>query len=97
MVFQNYALYPQMTVSDNIGIALKLAKEVQLVEALGAELLMHMAIDAPDRRAGVAWPPRTKATLQADACRGLRGRGCGLRQVLSVRLTPAVDRRHQRR
>ena len=31
MVFQNYALYPHMTVSDNIGFALKLAKEVQLV------------------------------------------------------------------
>ena len=26
MVFQNYALYPHMTVYDNIGFALKLAK-----------------------------------------------------------------------
>ena len=26
MVFQNYALYPQMTVRDNIGFALKIAK-----------------------------------------------------------------------
>ena len=26
MVFQNYALYPHMTVADNIGFALKLAK-----------------------------------------------------------------------
>jgi multiple sugar transport system ATP-binding protein len=27
MVFQNYALYPHMTVRDNMGFALKLAKE----------------------------------------------------------------------
>ena len=26
MVFQNYALYPHMTVRDNMGFALKLAK-----------------------------------------------------------------------
>ena len=26
MVFQNYALYPHMTVADNIGFALKLAR-----------------------------------------------------------------------
>src|SRR5947207_5709866 len=29
MVFQNYALYPQMTVSENMGFALKLAKTPQ--------------------------------------------------------------------
>src|ERR671916_2208543 len=29
MVFQNYALYPHMTVRDNMGFALKLAKEDQ--------------------------------------------------------------------
>src|ERR671917_1705562 len=29
MVFQNYALYPHMTVRDNMGFALKLAKENQ--------------------------------------------------------------------
>src|ERR687897_3874903 len=29
MVFQNYALYPHMTVRDNMGFALKLAKEEQ--------------------------------------------------------------------
>src|SRR5215203_28362 len=29
MVFQNYALYPHMTVRDNMGFALKLAKESQ--------------------------------------------------------------------
>src|ERR687895_1611969 len=29
MVFQNYALYPHMTVRDNMGFALKLAKEPQ--------------------------------------------------------------------
>ena len=26
MVFQNYALYPHMTVADNMGFALKMAK-----------------------------------------------------------------------
>ena len=30
MVFQNYALYPHMTVRDNIGFALKLAKTPKL-------------------------------------------------------------------
>src|ERR671916_1245368 len=31
MVFQNYALYPHMTVRDNMGFALKLAKEKDTV------------------------------------------------------------------
>ena len=49
MVFQNYALYPHMTVRDNIGFALKLAKtpkpdiDAQVLKAAGvlelAELL----------------------------------------------------------
>lgn len=29
MVFQNYALYPHMTVRDNIGFALKIARRAQ--------------------------------------------------------------------
>ncbi len=29
MVFQNYALYPQMTVAENIGFALKLRRRAQ--------------------------------------------------------------------
>ena len=43
MVFQNYALYPHMTVSDNIGFALKLAKvpkeEIQSRVRKAAEVL----------------------------------------------------------
>jgi len=46
MVFKNHALYPHMSVFENIGFALKLAKEVKLLEALGAELVVPMAIDA---------------------------------------------------
>jgi multiple sugar transport system ATP-binding protein len=43
MVFQNYALYPHMTVAENIGFALKLAKvpkvEIQERVAKAAEIL----------------------------------------------------------
>ena len=35
-----------MSVFENIGFALKLAKKVKLLEALGAELVVPMAIDA---------------------------------------------------
>jgi multiple sugar transport system ATP-binding protein len=30
MVFQNYALYPHMSVSDNMGFALKMAKDPEV-------------------------------------------------------------------
>src|SRR5215218_1119995 len=37
MVFQNYALYPHMTVRENMGFALKLAKEDESVRILDLE------------------------------------------------------------
>ena len=45
MVFQNYALYPHMTVADNMGFSLKLR---------GAE-------PERDRRAASSAPPRSSA------------------------------------
>ena len=36
MVFQNYALYPHMTVRENMGFALKLAKDDQERDRRGA-------------------------------------------------------------
>ena len=36
MVFQNYALYPHMTVRDNMGFALKLAKDSSRRTSTGA-------------------------------------------------------------
>ncbi len=54
MVFQNYALYPHMTVHDNIGFALKLAKtpkpdiDAQVLKAAG---VLELA-DLLDRKPG---------------------------------------------
>ncbi|HEY5727562.1 MAG TPA: ATP-binding cassette domain-containing protein, partial [Acidimicrobiia bacterium] len=50
MVFQNYALYPHMSVADNIGFALKLAKTPKAeikkkVDAAARMLELHEILD----------------------------------------------------
>ena len=50
MVFQNYALYPHMTVAENIGFALKLAK----VRKSDVDSRVRKAADGP----GVGAVPR---------------------------------------
>jgi multiple sugar transport system ATP-binding protein len=52
MVFQNYALYPHMTVSDNLGFALKLRKQPQeVIDARVREAAVMLGIESMlDRR-----------------------------------------------
>src|SRR6202007_1439124 len=54
MVFQNYALYPHMTVADNMGFSLKLRRarkdEIDNPVKRGPELWGRMPLPAPDRR-----------------------------------------------
>jgi ABC-type dipeptide/oligopeptide/nickel transport system ATPase component len=63
MVFQNYALYPHMTVRDNMGFALKLAKapkdeiDRKVTEAPGPQAGEPLGRPAPARRHG----PRDRA------------------------------------
>ena len=75
MVFQNYALYPHMTVSDNIGFALKLAKEVPRrpkrfsdANAVVGELPV-VAADFGQKVTGqrLATPPRTRSSPSSTA------------------------------
>ena len=56
MVFQNYALYPHMTVYDNIGFALKLSR------------LPKEEIDQRVRKAAVDPRARQAPRSQARAC-----------------------------
>ena len=58
MVFQNYALYPHMTVRDNMGFALKLAKTPR-------------GRDQPEGQRGGA-DPRPRAAPRAQAGQPLR-------------------------
>jgi len=58
MVFQNYALYPHMTVHDNIGFALKLAKtpkpdiDAQVLKAAGVLELTQLLDRKPGQLSG---------------------------------------------
>ena len=58
MVFQNYALYPYMTVHDNIGFALKLAKtpkpdiDAQVLKAAGVLELTQLLDRKPGQLSG---------------------------------------------
>jgi multiple sugar transport system ATP-binding protein len=58
MVFQNYALYPHMTVHDNIGFALKLAKtpkpdiDAQVLKAAGVLELAQLLDRKPGQLSG---------------------------------------------
>ena len=54
MVFQNYALYPHMTVADNIGFALKLAKlpKSEIQERVNKAAVILDLTDQLDRKPG---------------------------------------------
>ncbi len=54
MVFQNYALYPHMTVADNIGFALKLAKvpKAEIVERVRKAAAILDLTENLDRKPG---------------------------------------------
>ena len=75
MVFQNYALYPHMTVYDNIGFALKLAKvpkaEIDTRVRKAASVLEWRSIWIGSRR-----------SCRVASASGWRwgGRSCGSRQ-----------------
>ncbi len=76
MVFQNYALYPHMTVGDNMGFALKMA---------GVPKTERGSSGSRRRRICSAW--RTSSTASRRRCRvvsgsGSRwaGRSCGRRR-----------------
>ena len=61
MVFQNYALYPHMTVRENMGFALKLAKTPE------AEINQKVS-EAAKRRQGRGdwtWPRSSSTTLSS--------------------------------
>ncbi len=60
MVFQNYALYPHMSVYDNIGFALKLAK-VPKEEIDSRPAIIRSAVDLPQPDG----PTRTRNSLSA--------------------------------
>ena len=75
MVFQSYALYPHMTVRENMGFALKLAKTPKSVidekvneAARVLDLTQHL--------------DRSRPTCPADSASGSRwaGRSCGIRR-----------------
>ena len=59
MVFQNYALYPHMTVRQNMAFALELAKQdkaaIETKVARAAEILL----ETPEAMVGVRPPPTT--------------------------------------
>ena len=60
MVFQNYALYPHMTVRDNIGFALEVAKvpkaEIKSRTERAAEMLGLTRVPRPAAQGAVGWP-----------------------------------------
>ena len=67
MVFQNYALYPHMTVAENMGFALKIAgvgKEERATRVLEAAKLLDLEdyLDRNDQE----WLKHTMVTLQDD-------------------------------
>src|SRR4051812_41820257 len=68
MVFQNYALYPHMTVRDNMGFALKLAKvDKAEIDKRGGEAAHTLDPEQP--------PARRRATLWGGRRQGVaRGR-----------------------
>ena len=75
MVFQNYALYPQMTVAENIGFPLKLAQGVQSrAKRAGATSRTRPRADGlPRQQAGPAL--RRPAST---GCHGARHRAASL-------------------
>ena len=75
MVFQNYALYPHMTVFDNIGFALKLARVPKdEIDTPGAQ-------GGGDPRARAVPRPQARASCPAASASGSRwaGRSCASR------------------
>ena len=66
MVFQSYALYPHMSVEDNLGFALKMqqVERPSIRERVGA-----VARAARDRRAARAAPARAVAAASASGSR----------------------------
>ena len=67
MVFQNYALYPHMTVAENIGFALKLRKSLK-----GRDRRAKVARDRSDPRAhgaGSTASPASSRAVSASASR----------------------------
>ena len=60
MVFQSYALYPHMTVRDNMAFALKLAKKSKAeIDAAVAKAAAHPAartLPRPPAQGAVGWP-----------------------------------------
>ena len=60
MVFQNYALYPHMTVADNMGFALKIAgtpkAEIRQRVEEAAKILDLTAVPRPQAEGPLRWP-----------------------------------------
>ena len=69
MVFQNYALYPHMTVAENIGFALKLRKLPK--DQLNAKVKRGGRDPRPDRLAG----PQARTAVRRPAPAGRHGPG----------------------
>ena len=61
MVFQNYALYPHMTVADNIGFALKLRKLPK------AEIDQKVGGCRPDPRPDASGSTASRASFRRSA------------------------------
>ena len=60
MVFQNYALYPHMTVADNMGFALKIAgvpkAEIRKRVEEAAKILDLDRVPRPQAEGALRWP-----------------------------------------
>ena len=66
MVFQNYALYPHMTVRDNMSFALMLARQSKKdIEAR----VSRAADDIFNGRGGVGWPRSTSLPFTSGSAR----------------------------
>jgi ABC-type sugar transport system ATPase subunit len=67
MVFQNYALYPHMTVYDNMAFGLKMRKyakdEIDIVIALCAE---EQCVDVPGVRKRESWALPDPSAVEGD-------------------------------
>ena len=77
MVFQNYALYPHMTVAENMGFALKIARRAARTEiaARVAEAAKH-----PRPRASTSTASRRRCPAASGSGSRWAGRSCASRR-----------------
>jgi len=99
MVFQSYALYPHMTVRENMGFGLKVARENQTVRAEAVDRATAWPIDGPQTQRTVRRSASARCNWSSD-CAGTGGffvrraivePGCGLARSDADRDCPAAQ------